>query len=69
MKIQTVNIEHGRRTEVKMWPKETTCNSCEKDFSYEYEELKTYETIYEGGLTAVEFVFCPHCGAEVITHI
>lgn len=52
-----------------MWPKETTCNSCEKDFSYNYEELKTYETIYEGGLTAVEYVSCPHCEAEVITHI
>ena len=52
-----------------MWPKETTCNSCEKDFSYEYEDIKTYETIYEGGLSAVEFVFCPHCGAEVITYI
>ena len=52
-----------------MWPKETTCNCCEKDFSYEYEDLKSYETIYEGELTAVEFVFCPHCGAEVITDI
>ena len=52
-----------------MCPKETTCNCCDKDFSCEYEDLKSYETIYEGGLTAVEFVFCPHCGAEVITDI
>ncbi len=48
---------------------ETTCNCCDKDFSYEYEDLKSYETIYEGELSAVEYVFCPHCGAEVITDI
>lgn len=36
-----------------MWTKETTCNSCDKDFSYEYEDLKSYETIYEGGFDAV----------------
>jgi hypothetical protein len=52
-----------------MWPKETTCDCCEKDFSYEYEDLKSYETIYGGGLSAVEYVSCPHCGSEVITHI
>lgn len=50
-----------------MLPKETTCDCCEKDFSYGYEDLKSYETIYGGELTAVEYVFCPHCGAEVIT--
>lgn len=54
---------------LNMWSKETTCNCCDKDFSYEYEDLKSYETIYEGGLTAWEFVICPHCGAEVITDI
>lgn len=52
-----------------MWPKETTCNSCDKDFLYEYEDLKTYETIYKGSLTDVQFVFCPYCGAKVITDI
>jgi len=57
----------GKR--LKMWPKETTCDCCEKDFSYEYEDLKSYETMYEGGLSAVEYVSCPHCGSEVITHI
>jgi len=49
-----------------MWPKETTCNSCDKDFEYEYEPINQYESIYEGNLCAVDFIHCPHCGAEVI---
>lgn len=43
-------------------PKETTCGNCGSLLSYEFEDVKSFESSdYAGGSDTYHTINCPHC--------